>query len=197
MWITLRVKEAPERGSFFCAGWRKLSPTAHSFLSCQKRMGRKEALETRNSAYAPEKACRSILRYVVSFPSSKRPSGGPQNFCRLKSCCGKYLCLQNRKVFALNPCRAFRFCPFLIRRLYWLRKRNEPSKKDQRSENPARQRYSRPNGLFFHIFSAKTEKIWPAERRMRLHKLHRALGASEMGLRSKDTPLRCSIKAYY
>ena len=42
-----------------------------------------------------------------------------------------------------------------------------------------------------------TEKIWPAERRMRLHKLHRALGASEMGLRSKDTPLRCSIKAYY
>ena len=24
---------------------------------------------------------------------------------------------------------------------------------------------SRPNGLFFHIFSAKTEKIWPAERR--------------------------------
>ena len=29
----------------------------------------------------------------------------------------------------------------------------------------ARQRYFVPSGLFFHIFSAKTEKIWPAERR--------------------------------
>ena len=29
----------------------------------------------------------------------------------------------------------------------------------------ARQRYLASSGLFFHIFSAKTEKIWPAERR--------------------------------
>ena len=31
------------------------APRAHSFLSCRKRMGRKEALGTRNSAAAPEK----------------------------------------------------------------------------------------------------------------------------------------------
>ncbi len=48
-----------------------------------------------------------------------------------KSCCGKYFCLQNRKVFALNPCGAFRFCPFLLRSLYWLRKRNGPSEKSE------------------------------------------------------------------
>ena len=47
---------------------------------------------------------------------------------------------------------------------------------------------SRPNGLFFHIFSAKTEKIWPAERRMRLCKLHRASGSFELHLRRHPTP---------
>jgi hypothetical protein len=33
------------------------------------------------------------------------------------------------------------------------------------------------SALFFHIFSRKREKIWPAERRMRLRKPHRASGA--------------------
>ena len=37
-------------------------------------------------------------------------------------------------------------------------------------------------------FSAKTEKIWPAERRMRLRKLHRASGAFELHLRRHPAP---------
>ena len=49
---------------------------------------------------------------------------------------------------------------------------------------------SRPNGLFFHIFSAKTEKIWPAERRMRLRKPHRASGAFETRRRRHSAPFR-------
>ena len=128
MWITLRVKEAPKRGSFFAPEAQVVSDGPF-FSVLPEKNGEKRGAGERKRAYAPEKACRSILRYVVSFPSSKRPSGGPQNFCCLKFCCGKYLCLQNRKVFALNLCRAFRFCPFLIRSFYWLRKRNEPSKK--------------------------------------------------------------------
>ena len=64
---------------------RKLSPTAHSFLSCQKRMGRKEALEyeialTRlkrhfDSAYHSPMArpVRNALRAAVQsgFPSAR------------------------------------------------------------------------------------------------------------------------------
>ena len=46
---------------------------------------------------------------------------------------------------------------------------------------------SRPNGLFFHIFSAMTEKIWPAERRPLCRKPHRALGAYETGLNITPT----------
>ena len=196
MWITLRVKEAPERGNFFAPDGASCLRRPILFCLARKEWGEKRRWRTESRLRA-EKAFCFCVPFTDSASRKERPSGGPQNFCCLKFCCGKYLCLQNRKVFDLNLCRAFRFCPFLLRSLYWLRKRNEPSKKDQRSENPARQRYSRSNGLFFHIFSAKTEKIWPAERRMRLHKLHRALGASEMGLRSKDTPLRCSIRAYY
>ncbi|MDY2807700.1 MAG: hypothetical protein SOT82_03680, partial [Oscillospiraceae bacterium] len=43
---------------------------------------------------------------------------------------------------------------------------NETTKRTtERKAFQARSAISRPNGLFFHIFSAMTEKIWPAERR--------------------------------
>ena len=38
-------------------------------------------------------------------------------------------------------------------------------RRTERRAFQARQRYLASSGLFFHIFSAKTEKIWPAERR--------------------------------
>ena len=46
------------------------APRAHSFLSCQKRMGRKEALEIRNSADAPKKRIGSACH--SSFVCAKR-----------------------------------------------------------------------------------------------------------------------------
>ena len=54
---------------------------------------------------------------------------------------------------------------------------------------------SRPNGLFFHIFSVMTEKIWPAARRMRLRKPHRASSAFEMHRQRHPTPLGCRKRA--
>ena len=116
---------------FSAPEWRVVPPAAHSFLSCQKRMGRKEAPGTRNRAVAPEKVFFFCVPFTDRAFRKERPSGGPQNFCCLKFCCGKYLCLQNRKVSVPNPCGAFRFRPFLLRSLYWLRKRNGSSKKSE------------------------------------------------------------------
>ena len=69
---------------FSAPGWRSVSPTAHSFLSCQKRMGRKEAPGTRNRAHAPEKAFCFCVPFTDRAFRKERPSGGPQNFCHLK-----------------------------------------------------------------------------------------------------------------
>ena len=47
------------------------APRAHSFLSCQKRMGRKETLGTRNSAVAPEK---QVVPFCVLSFRFRRPN---------------------------------------------------------------------------------------------------------------------------
>ena len=54
------------------------------FLSCQKRMGRKEAPGTRDRADAPEKAFCFCVPFTDSASRKERPSGGPQNFCHPK-----------------------------------------------------------------------------------------------------------------
>ena len=57
------------------AALRAVAPQAHSFLSCQKRMGRKEALKTRNSADAPKKPCCSssaFYRYTSRSQNALR-----------------------------------------------------------------------------------------------------------------------------
>ena len=55
-WCDSARRHRRSAGHIFSAPeWRGVPPAAHSFLSCQKRMGRKEALGTRNSAVAPEK----------------------------------------------------------------------------------------------------------------------------------------------
>ena len=48
------ISNAPE--------WRGMPPAAHSFLSCQKRMGRKEALE--NEIALTRRKGISILRAI-------------------------------------------------------------------------------------------------------------------------------------
>ena len=95
-----RVSNAPEARCGLRSRIRRSA--GHIFSLLREKIWKKRALERFYSAYAPEKACRSVLRVVVSFPSSKRPSGGPQNFCCLKFRCGKYLCLQKRKASVQN-----------------------------------------------------------------------------------------------
>jgi len=67
----LRSRIRRSAGHIFSAPeWRGVPPAAHSFLSCQKRMGRKEALEIRNSADAPKKRIGSACH--SSFVCAKR-----------------------------------------------------------------------------------------------------------------------------
>ena len=61
---------------FSAPEWRVVPPAAHSFLSCQKRMGRKEALGTRNRADAPEKAFCFCVPFTDGASRKERPSGG-------------------------------------------------------------------------------------------------------------------------
>ena len=71
------------------------------------------------------------------------------------------------------------------RMAFGLRKRNDKTQDGANCFIRRDSAISRPNGLFFHIFSAMTEKIWPAERRMRRAESHRAIR------RKKATP-RCA-----
>ena len=57
---------------------------------------------------------------------------------------------------------------------------NDTTQKRNNMVFQARQRDSASSALFFHIFSRKREKIWPAERRYRRGESHRAISASEM-----------------
>ena len=135
MWITLRVKEAPERGRLFCAGRlisyapdarcdyeRRIRRSAGHIFSaigiagCLRRpilfcLARKEWGEkrrwTRNSAFAPEKACRSILRFVVTQAVVRTPFGRAAEFLRSKTLL--------RQIFV--PAKSKSICPESMRRL--------------------------------------------------------------------------------
>ena len=61
---------------FSAPEWRGVPPAAHSFLSCQKRMGRKEAPETRNRADAPEKAFCFCVPFTDRAFRKERTSSG-------------------------------------------------------------------------------------------------------------------------
>ena len=122
---------APQAHSFLCQnsagrlrqrvsaapGWRSVSPTAHSFLSCQKRMGRKEAPGTRNRADAPEKAFCFCVPFTDRAFRKERPSGKPQNFCRLKNLLrqiflpvkSKSICSESMRGFRVSPVSASQF----------------------------------------------------------------------------------------
>ena len=148
----LQRRHRRSTGHIFSApGWRGVPPAAHSFLSCQKRMGRKEALGTRNSAYAPEKAFCFCMPFTDSASRKERPSGGPQNFCCLKFRCGKYLCLQNRKASVPNPCRGFQVLPVSAPQFLLAAEEKRAKQKDQRSEAQARQRYKIVPAVFSSI----------------------------------------------
>ena len=89
---------SPERGTLFAPGGCKprrrrgtfsqihrrcrfysdavtVAPRAYFFLSCQKKVCKKEALDA-EIALTREKACRSVARISVTLPVKERPSGG-------------------------------------------------------------------------------------------------------------------------
>ena len=109
----------PLRGPYlFCAGMARCASGGPFFSVLPEKNGEKRgagggiALSRLKKHFAS--ACHSlIVRSARNALRAVRRISAIQ-----KSCCGKYFCLQNRKVFALNPCGAFRFCPFLLRSLY-------------------------------------------------------------------------------
>ncbi len=102
---------------FSAPEWRVVPPAAHSFLSCQKRMGRKEAPGTRNRADAPEKAFCFCVPFTDRAFRKERPSGGPQNFCHLKILLrqiflpvkSKSICSESMRGFQVLPVSAPQF----------------------------------------------------------------------------------------
>jgi len=102
---------------FSAPEWRVVPPAAHSFLSCQKRMGRKEAPGTRNRADAPEKAFCFCVPFTDRAFRKERPSGGPQNFCHPKILLrqiflpakSKSICSESMRGFQVLPVSASQF----------------------------------------------------------------------------------------
>ena len=56
-------------GSFFCTNRCGMPPTAHSFLSCQKRMGRKEALGNEIALSRLKKHFASAYHSPIALPA--------------------------------------------------------------------------------------------------------------------------------
>ena len=102
---------------FSAPEWRVVPPAAYFFLSCQKRMGRKEAPGTRNRADAPEKAFCFCVPFTDRAFRKERTSGGPQNFCRLKNLLrqiflpvkSKSICSESMRGFQVSPVSAPQF----------------------------------------------------------------------------------------
>ena len=136
---------------------RGVSPTAHSFLSCQKRMGRKEALEN-EIALRAEKTCRSVLRVFVTQAVVRTPFGRAAEFLPSK--------ILLRQIFV--PAKSKSICPESMRRLSGFSRfcsaasigcgRETRQAKGQKLENSARKRYSRPQRLFFAYFFLTSQK---------------------------------------
>ena len=96
---------------FSAPEWRGVPPAAHSFLSCQKRMGRKEAPRTRNRADAPEKAFCFCVPFTDRAFRKERPSGGPQNFCHPKILLRQIFLPAKSKSICSESMRGFQVLP--------------------------------------------------------------------------------------
>ena len=96
---------------FSAPEWRGVPPAAHSFLSCQKRMGRKEAPGTRNRADAPEKAFCFCVPFTDRAFRKERPSGGPQNFCHPKILLRQIFLPAKSKSICSESMRGFQVLP--------------------------------------------------------------------------------------
>ena len=153
-------------GVFSASEWRGLCSAGPFFSALPEKNGEKRGAGERNSAVAPDKTIRSILRFVVSFPSSERPSGGPQNFCHLKILLRQIFLPAKSKNICSESMRGFQVLPVSAPQSLLIAEEKRVKQKGQKLENSARKRYSRPPAsLFCILFSDKPEKSMPPEAR--------------------------------
>ena len=197
MWITLRVKEAPERGSFFASDGvgclRRCSSNApearcnlrsrirrsagHIFFVLAEKIWKKRPLERFYCAVAPEPLTFGLFTWLVSLPQ-------PIETAEQKRAKPESLCTDSGQIL-------FDFAGTNICRSKILDGRNSAARpkgvrttdgvttkrRTERQVFSARKRYSRPRRLFFaYFFLTSQNKVCP---------------------RSDPAPLRCSIRAYY
>ena len=143
---------------FSAPEWRVVPPAAHSFLSCQKRMGRKEAPGTRNRADAPEKAFCFCVPFTDRAFRKERPSGGPQNFCRLKNLLRQIFLPVKSKSICSESMRGFQVLPVSARQSLLAAEEKRAKQKRPKVRGSGAKRYSRPQRLFFAYFFLACQK---------------------------------------
>ena len=134
----------------------------HIFSLLREKIWKKRALERFYSAYAPEKACRSVLRFVVTLSVVRTPFGRAAEFLLSE--------IPLRQIFV--PAKAQGICAKFTRRLSGFARfspavsigcgRETSQAQSQRSEAQARSAISRPQRLFFaYFFLTSQKKVCP------------------------------------
>ena len=130
----------------------------HIFSLLREKIWKKRALERFYSAYAPEKACRSVLRFVAALSVVRTPFGRAAEFLLSE--------IPLRQIFV--PAKAQGICAKFTRRLSGFARfspavsigcgRETSQAQSQRSEAQARSAISRPQRLFFAYFFLTSQK---------------------------------------
>ena len=155
-----RVSNAPEARCGLRSRIRRSA--GHIFSLLREKIWKKRALERFYSAYAPEKACRSVLRFVVTLSVVRTPFGRAAEFLLSE--------IPLRQIFV--PAKAQGICAKFTRRLSGFARfspavsigcgRETSQAQSQRSEAQARSAISRPQRLFFaYFFLTSQKKVCP------------------------------------
>ena len=151
-----RVSNAPEARCGLRSRIRRSA--GHIFSLLREKIWKKRALERFYSAYAPEKACRSVLRVVAALSVVRTPFGRAAEFLLSE--------IPLRQIFV--PAKAQGICAKFTRRLSGFARfspavsigcgRETSQAQSQRSEAQARSAISRPQRLFFAYFFLTSQK---------------------------------------
>ena len=151
-----RVSNAPEARCGLRSRIRRSA--GHIFSLLREKIWKKRALERFYSAYAPEKACRSVLRFVAALSVVRTPFGRAAEFLLSE--------IPLRQIFV--PAKAQGICAKFTRRLSGFARfspavsigcgRETSQAQSQRSEAQARSAISRPQRLFFAYFFLTSQK---------------------------------------
>ena len=141
----------------------KQPPAAYFFLTCQKKVCKKRDAADANSAYAPEHLTFGLFSWLVSLPRSietaEKKRAKPENTAWIQS---KHFSILQAQIFAAAD---FWTAEILrsVRRAFLDGGAIDEWQAEEKCFFRRDSAISRPNGLFFHLFSAKTEKMWPSE----------------------------------